>query len=491
MLFGDSEKDSNTILSIASFEGLIFVTQFFQLVIDFYFGFYMVHMQQRVAVAFDSGSDDVLDAYIVQRTLIHLFTVTPFVAMMYLLMMTTRKISLLIGVLHLNDEAVSGVLEHMEMVKSIRRRIQDTLRNTKIVRGKPKPDEAQELLKKCEKGELAMLKVLADRADLREARITVAEMRAMLKEYTSLLVTQADLDTFVDRASYKAYCLGSEADKATAQTARTFEESDGDVSGDNVELIEFSSFLVRFVAEVLNTLIELTPKKGVIKKFKEKVTLLDSVDDEALEYARRLARCKSMFHATDKDSSGTVSRNELYGALRRYKVPITKDEFKHIFRVIDPDQSRSMTLYEWIDFMMATDANLELQTTEASEAEQKKNGERNNDFATLTGEGASVFFGSTVGHMVGAAVGGASDVVGGTLDVVGKGMDTVGLQSVREGVLGDDELEKRRERRKAGLPVAGDPDYIRHDVGLMGLDMQHLPPGDWCLVNRSPRAGDR
>ena len=79
---------------------------------------------------------------------IHLVTVAPFFAMMWMLMMTTRKISLLIGVLHLNDEAVSGVLEHMEMVKSIRKRIQDTLRNTKIVRGKPKPDEAEELLKK-------------------------------------------------------------------------------------------------------------------------------------------------------------------------------------------------------------------------------------------------------------------------------------------------------------------------------------------------------
>ena len=42
MLFGDTGKDSRDILSIKSFEGLMFLTQFFQLVIDFYFGFYMV-----------------------------------------------------------------------------------------------------------------------------------------------------------------------------------------------------------------------------------------------------------------------------------------------------------------------------------------------------------------------------------------------------------------------------------------------------------------
>ena len=150
-----------------------------------------------------------------------------------------------------------------------------------------------------------MLKVLADRDDLRTARISAVQMSAMLKDYTGLLVTQKDLDTFLDRASYKAYCLQSKADQATAQTARTFKEADGDAMGDSVDLIEFSSFIVRFVAEVLNTSIELTPKKGMIAKFKKTVTALDSVDDDALEYARQLARCKSMFRATDKDSSGT------------------------------------------------------------------------------------------------------------------------------------------------------------------------------------------
>ena len=47
------KKDSNNILSIRNSEVLMFLSQFFQLVIDFHFGFYVVHMQQRVPYAFE------------------------------------------------------------------------------------------------------------------------------------------------------------------------------------------------------------------------------------------------------------------------------------------------------------------------------------------------------------------------------------------------------------------------------------------------------
>ena len=105
---------------------------------------------------------DRLGGRVFSRLVVHAVMVLPFLVMMYLLMMMTRKLSLLVGVLHLNDEAVSDVLEHMEMVKTIRRRIQVTLRHTHITRGKPNPQAAEEMLERAKNGELAGLGALCD-----------------------------------------------------------------------------------------------------------------------------------------------------------------------------------------------------------------------------------------------------------------------------------------------------------------------------------------
>jgi hypothetical protein len=47
----ENGKDSNDVMSIRTFELLVFFAIFLQLVIDFYLGFYVVHMRQRVPVA--------------------------------------------------------------------------------------------------------------------------------------------------------------------------------------------------------------------------------------------------------------------------------------------------------------------------------------------------------------------------------------------------------------------------------------------------------
>jgi hypothetical protein len=445
MVFKKSSKDSNDILSLRSCETLMFLTQFFQLVIDFYFGFYAVHMQQRVHIAFEvcvvaqfaclvtsssmlaclrpvvfllfwtgcvDRSERNNSGSLPARILVHAVLVGPFFGMIYLLMMTTRKLSLLVGVLHLNDEAVSGVLEHMEMVKSIRRRIQDTLRKIGIARGKPKPKEAEELLVRAQKGELAILTDLSQRDDLRTGRITRREMQEIIfssdaSEY--LTIETKDLAEFLDRKSFAAYMLESQADQATAQTARTFllGEDDNEFD-DTIEITEFSSYLVRFIAEVIHRAQELAPEKVLrskMKKFRAQVTALDSVDDDALEHAHDLARCKHIFRTTDADGSGAVSNIELRAALRKYKVNITKEEFKHIFRVIDPDQSKSMTMDEWVDFMMATDHDLELQTSEASKLQQKSNAEKGDSLEVFVGEGVGIFLGDRAGRMIGGVVG--------------------------------------------------------------------------------------
>ena len=122
-------KNSNDILSTGSFHAILFLSKALQLVLDFYFGFYLVHMSKRISLASDGSAG--------LQVLFHAGIMVPVLLTLYLLMLTTRKIALLFGVLHLNEDAVSDVLQHMELVKSIRRRIQDTLANTKVVHIRP------------------------------------------------------------------------------------------------------------------------------------------------------------------------------------------------------------------------------------------------------------------------------------------------------------------------------------------------------------------
>ena len=68
----------------------------------------------------------------------------------------------------------------MEIVKSMRRRIQDTLVTTKVVHGTPDPQGAAKLLETAGLGEVAMLQVLSGRDS---ARIDRAEMRKIAKDH--------------------------------------------------------------------------------------------------------------------------------------------------------------------------------------------------------------------------------------------------------------------------------------------------------------------
>ena len=234
MTFKSSGKNSNSIMSLKNFETLMFLTQFFQLVMDFYFGFYVVHMIQRVPKVYIA--DGLFDSNTFQQLVLHLFLILPVFLMLYVLMMMTRKMSLLIGVLHLKDEAVAEVLEHMELVKTIRRRITDCLTKTKVVRGKPKPKDAEAMLEKAERGEVAILLELAEKENFESARVTRKEMRHMMKaKKEDMTLTLEDLDVFLDRAAYRAYLLESEVDKKTHQQARTLELGPGDDQGNNTQ----------------------------------------------------------------------------------------------------------------------------------------------------------------------------------------------------------------------------------------------------------------
>ena len=84
-----------------------------------------------------------------------------------------------------------------------------------------------------------------------------------------------------------------------------------------------------------------------------------------MESAEFITQTKAVFRASDRDKSGEVSKNELFQALRKFKVAITSKEYNQVFRVIDPDQSHQLTLEEWVDFMICTDAGRGVRKTQA------------------------------------------------------------------------------------------------------------------------------
>ena len=186
MVFKDG-TDANGILSLHSFEVLVFISQLFQLVVDFYLGFYIVHIRKRVGLAGVGG---------LSQFFFHVAFLAAIFMVLYLLMTFTRNIALLVGVLHLNEKAVSDVLQHMELVKSIRQRIHETLANTKIVHGIARPEEAAQKLENAEKGEVAILKLLGAKG--KKDRVTSAEIQGMVKDHKEhMTMTEDDLKNFL------------------------------------------------------------------------------------------------------------------------------------------------------------------------------------------------------------------------------------------------------------------------------------------------------
>jgi hypothetical protein len=350
------EKTSNDVLSLKTFDALMFVSMSWQLIVDFYFSFYWVHMAQRVPKAF--GREGIADGDGVKQLMLHAAIVAPVVMTLYLLMITTRQIALLKGVLHLDEDSVGSVLTHMDRVASIRRRIRDTLANMKGKKHKKDVKSAKAMLTKVELGELAVLQQLAQRK--MTERITRQEVADILNSNENLSIKKKSLNRFLDRDSAKAFELKSRAEQATALTATTLKIAGSGDADDTIEMWEFSKLVVRKAAEKLLHATEMCASPEDVKALRAKITALDSVDDEMIDYSERLSQAKSLFKETDKDGSGGVSRNELYGALKRFRVPITKPDFKAIFRVIDPDQSNTMSMSEWVDFMMASDADFEV-----------------------------------------------------------------------------------------------------------------------------------
>ena len=305
--------------------------------------------------------------------------------------LTTRKISLLYGVLHLQEDAVSEVLEHMEVVRKLRNRITERLMKVKTKK-RPMDRKAGWVLldgiRATDFKILARLSELdtADDSDQHDVRITYADCKELLAQYDAKTSVVA-LDEFYSRDSNATYLMEAKSTQATAQTAHTLQYEDGsDQSTDTITVEEFAKLILREVAIAMNEAKEYGVREERLLKWEREVASLAIVTEEGIEEARQLARTKQLFRAVDKDGSGSITKTELYTALRRYKVTITKSEFTHVLRVIDPDQSGSMSIEEWIDFMMATDANLDKNVNSVIESDRVRNAEKGLGMTQLMGE---------------------------------------------------------------------------------------------------------
>ena len=373
---GKKVADSNNIMSLRNYEVTIFFTIFLQLVIDFYLGFYVVHMRLRVRRAY--GHDAMVDGDVLPQLILHALQLAPVLLTLYLLMLTTRKIALLVGVLHLNEEAVGEVLHHMEQVRGIRKRITDALVKTKAVHGEANPTKASAALLKAsgEKGELAVLKALAKKIEEEEeeekagggssaVRMTRSEIEKLLEEHAAGLSFNHKecLAAYMDRDAFNAYKLLDPAHRSSAQTAHTMVMMEiGEEGSDSIEVRECARFVLCHLTDVIADAVAHQAPSSEVEALRRAITTTDLssvVDESMLRHAHALTRAKKLFQAADINGGGSISRLELFVALRRFNCRVTQKEFNAVFRVIDPDQSHSIKLDEWIDFMSATDDGLD------------------------------------------------------------------------------------------------------------------------------------
>lgn len=235
----------------------------------------------------------------------------------------TRQISLLVGVLHLHEEAVNKVTQHMEVVKSIRKRIRERLQKTKILKGKKKIKKGMKQLQLVENGEFEILSKLKlkDDADVgNETRLTRKEIQALLDQYKTETADR-ELAAFMDRDAFNAYTKLSPWNQQTAQTAKTLIIADRGrpASADSITLRELVTFLVRAIADSTNIADEHGVDSAQITQIQKKVIELSTVTSDDFEEARLLARTKSLFRQVDSDRSGHVTRAELHRAFRKYR----------------------------------------------------------------------------------------------------------------------------------------------------------------------------
>jgi len=377
--FPGGQKTALDVLSLHTYDMIMWWTKFVNLMNCFYVGFWACHMSFIVHKTTFNFVDDMLGTSI-GPIFVHMFVhsmilLPSTVIVVYAVPITVRNLALLSGVLFLNDDAVNDTMLHIERMSGIRERITNRLLKTSFLKGKAKVGKGRALLQLLIEGELKMLQHLTEISD--DARISHRQMMDIMDKQPCH-TTDAALSEFMDRNEFAEFLKESPEDQATAQTAKTLQiaPEGGNFRDDTITCREFTIFLLRAVADASNIAAEHGVPKADLSTIEDQCVNLATISTEDFIAARLLARTRSMFRTVDKDCSGTIDKPELWKAIRKYRIPITSDDLETIMRVLDPDQSGQISLQEWVDFMLATADNFERKTTDTEARIRELNAEQ-------------------------------------------------------------------------------------------------------------------
>eukprot|EP01043_Picozoa_sp_COSAG02_P040525 COSAG02_NODE_3288_length_7000_cov_1414.390958_6_plen_789_part_00 len=476
MHFSNAQKDADDVLSYRLFIWLCSITKMVMLFCCMYIAFYQWHYSLRVNQALmkwnkgygqgeeieltpwgTDGSADrciMITACLIDSLYYHVMALMPAALLIFVVLpKVSRRISLLVGVLHLHDDALQITVAHMETIENVRNRIIVRLEATTVVRGKPRLQKGLEMLDKLRAGEVELLHKLASideehhqrnikmsynttdehrerwsgvdwsnvtddvlgsvikiqRALARhrffirmkmqmhaqhlengKSRRQLGKSRVSRKQALELLdqqETQTETDElvkFLSREEFQEYLLKNPAYRETALGAKSLRLDPTDPQKDTILVSEFGTFLVRAIADVVNVASECGVAWKDIKTFEDEVIKFGAATKMEFVNARRMARSKALFYNMSHDSE-SVSYKQLWKGLKRYRVSITKQELNVICPIIDPDQTRSITLEEWLDFALASDDNLCLQALRSAEIARNANAAKGSQQGGLMG----------------------------------------------------------------------------------------------------------
>eukprot|EP01046_Picozoa_sp_COSAG06_P006413 COSAG06_NODE_302_length_17869_cov_90.137535_7_plen_845_part_00 len=428
MVFHHAGKSANSLMSIHSYHFWMNCTKMNMLLNCFYFGFYVCHFQFRIDMAYSDR--------LITRVLTDVAVLLPCLMLTFVIHpKTSRKISLLFGILHMHHDAVQGVGNRMELVLQLRGRIRDRLKGARIVRGPPKLKKGNEMLQVVSTGETEILRTLneMDRSETQRkhelskaankdrwshhhedakpaahrsksaSRIQCAYLRyrvwktnvSVAKKFKGRLVhriTRAKAEAllsenkcntppdrlrdFLSRDAFRSYQEMDKWEKATATTAHTLRINEESESKDTIMMAEYHTFIVRCVAEIVNQAHEHGVPTETIDEAANAVIDLSIVSKEDFERARFLSKCRNMFEHVDTDRSGSINRREFRKMIRRYRIVMTPADLDIVWRVLDSDESEGVNMDTFIGFMTASDEDLVQRTLNASFLAMKANAEK-------------------------------------------------------------------------------------------------------------------
>jgi len=363
--------------------------------------------------------------------------------------MVTRQISLLVGVLHLHEDALEVTVSHMETITNVRDRIRRRLEFTTVVKGKPNLKKGQQLLDRLRTGEVVLLHKLTE-IDKQHHENVIQISHKKSDEHRELWSgvdwnhppTAAETAVRKIQSTYTRYkffrdlhahtlLTGSSAkrigrSRVTRKKAMALlDEQDTHTETD--ELVEFlsreafekwqemsedkketaltakslrlsstdpddDSFLVSefgtFLVRAIATVANIAAECGV--PWEDIKTFEDEVVNFGSITRKEFVTARRMARSkalfySMSHNAHSVSYKQLWKGLKRYRVPISKSELNVITPVIDPDQSGELSLEEWLDFALGSDDGLIMSVLYSAEVQRKANAAKGSQQGGLVG----------------------------------------------------------------------------------------------------------